>query len=139
MTAGIPLPGAKMIALRHWGSIQRKTLLFSDSLDFARADKLQEDLPGSCDGGVWDRYHISNDTCEEPLNSHEDHCLQRHGCGEDLRYAGKKCARVGSMWITLPDVSMETGARQIGAAKRWNMNILSILLHRCMMQISRRC
>ena len=62
--------GEKMI--RHYESLgidpKTKTLLFSDSLDFERADKLFRHFDGRAKVGFGIGTYISNDTDVEPLN-----------------------------------------------------------------------
>lgn len=62
--------GEKMI--RHYESLgidpKTKTLLFSDSLDFERADKLFRHFDGKARVGFGIGTYISNDTDVEPLN-----------------------------------------------------------------------
>lgn len=62
--------GEKMIA--HYEALgidpKRKTLLFSDSLDFARADKLRKTFKDRVTVAFGIGTYIANDTCEEPLN-----------------------------------------------------------------------
>ena len=62
--------GEKLIA--HYESLgidpKRKTLLFSDSLDFERADKLRKTFKDRVTVAFGIGTYIANDTCEEPLN-----------------------------------------------------------------------
>lgn len=62
--------GEKMIA--HYESLgldpKQKTLLFSDSLDFERADKLYRHFQGRARVAFGIGTYIANDTCEEALN-----------------------------------------------------------------------
>lgn len=62
--------GEKLIA--HYEALgidpKRKTLLFSDSLDFARADKLRKTFKDRVTVAFGIGTYIANDTCEEPLN-----------------------------------------------------------------------
>ena len=62
--------GEKMIA--HYEALgidpKRKTLLFSDSLDFGRADKLRKTFQDRVTVAFGIGTYISNDTCEDPLN-----------------------------------------------------------------------
>ena len=62
--------GEKLIA--HYESLgidpKRKTLLFSDSLDFERADKLRRTFKDRVTVAFGIGTYIANDTCEEPLN-----------------------------------------------------------------------
>ena len=62
--------GEKMIAHYEAQGIdpKRKTLLFSDSLDFARADKLRKTFKDRVTVAFGIGTYIANDTCEEPLN-----------------------------------------------------------------------
>lgn len=76
MTAAIRLEwGDKMI--RHYESLgidaKTKTLLFSDSLDFKRANDIAAYFAGRVKVAFGIGTYISNDTDEEPLNIvHED-------------------------------------------------------------------
>ena len=47
---------------------KRKTLLFSDSLDFERADRLRKTFKDRVTVAFGIGTYIANDTCEEPLN-----------------------------------------------------------------------
>ena len=62
--------GEKMIA--HYESLgidpKRKTLLFSDGLDFTRADELRKAFRDRVTVAFGIGTYIANDTCEEPLN-----------------------------------------------------------------------
>lgn len=62
--------GEKLIS--HYESLgidpKRKTLLFSDSLDFARADELRKAFRDRVTVAFGIGTYIANDTCEEPLN-----------------------------------------------------------------------
>ena len=62
--------GEKMIAHYEAQGIdpKRKTLLFSDSLDFERADKLRKTFKDRVTVAFGIGTYIANDTCEEPLN-----------------------------------------------------------------------
>lgn len=62
--------GEKLIS--HYESLgidpKRKTLLFSDGLDFARADELRKAFRDRVTVAFGIGTYIANDTCEEPLN-----------------------------------------------------------------------
>ena len=62
--------GEKMIAHYEFLGIdpKRKTLLFSDGLDFARADELRKAFRDRVTVAFGIGTYIANDTCEEPLN-----------------------------------------------------------------------
>ena len=69
--SGDPLKWATKM-LNHYNNLgidaKNKTLLFSDSLNFDKANKIYEKLHDKCKLAFGIGTYISNDTCKEPLN-----------------------------------------------------------------------